>query len=82
LHNDIDYRTINMSQQGDPDFPNAETATDNRPDAQKQAEKQLANRLSTIIENANERVIPICKMIRRVRQSSSSYLTLSDESYL
>jgi len=54
-----------MSQQGEPDFPNVEATTDNRPDAQKQAEKELANRLSTIIENANDRVIPICKMIRR-----------------
>jgi hypothetical protein len=61
-----------MSQQGEPDFPNVGATTDSRPDAQKQAEKELANRLSTIIENANDRVIPICEMIRKVRQSFSS----------
>ncbi|KAF7980117.1 hypothetical protein HWV62_39535 [Athelia sp. TMB] len=34
------------------------------PDAQKQ-DKALAIRLASIIEEANERVIPICKMIRK-----------------
>jgi len=38
---------------------------DNRTDEQKKMEKELANRLSSIIEDANARVTPLCKMIRK-----------------
>ncbi|KAK0482559.1 hypothetical protein IW261DRAFT_1396705 [Armillaria novae-zelandiae] len=39
--------------------------TDDRDDAQKEADKQLAERLSALIEDANSRVVPLCRMIRK-----------------
>jgi len=38
---------------------------DNRTDEQKKMDKELAERLSSIIEDANSRVVPLCKMIRK-----------------
>lgn len=38
------------------------------PEVQKK-EKELANRLSHLIEDANEKIIPICKLIRSVRRA-------------
>ncbi|KAI0029883.1 hypothetical protein K488DRAFT_6479, partial [Vararia minispora EC-137] len=38
---------------------------DDRDEHQKQVDKELAERLSSIIEDANRRVLPICKMIRQ-----------------
>jgi hypothetical protein len=42
----------------------SEAGTDDRTDQEKQADKELAERLSIIIEDANRRVLPIVKMIR------------------
>ena len=42
-----------------------------QPDNQSQQERELANRLAGIIENANQRVGPIIKNIRSVRVSTS-----------
>jgi DNA repair exonuclease SbcCD ATPase subunit len=39
--------------------------TDSRTDEQKKTEKELAERLSSIIEDANSRVTPLCRMIRK-----------------
>jgi len=40
-------------------------APDTRDKGQKEEDKQLAERLSRIIEDANSRVMPLCKMIRK-----------------
>lgn len=40
--------------------------TDNRTDEEKKNDAALAERLSSIIEDANGRVSPLCKMIRKV----------------
>ncbi|KIM75563.1 hypothetical protein PILCRDRAFT_827115 [Piloderma croceum F 1598] len=39
--------------------------TDDRTPEQKKMDAELAERLSAIIENANSRVIPLCKLIRK-----------------
>ena len=41
-------------------------STDNRTPDEKQADKELAERLSSLIEDANSRVVPLTKMIRKV----------------
>lgn len=46
---------------------------DPRSEKQKTVDAQLAERLSSLIEDANKRVIPLCKMIRKV----SSYRVTS-----
>jgi hypothetical protein len=57
-----------QKQRGDDgNFPRPDVATDDRPDAQKKADKELALRLSSLIEDANLRVTPLCKLIRKVR---------------
>ena len=40
---------------------------DNRTEEEIKTDNALAERLSSIIEQANERVVPITKMIRKVR---------------
>jgi hypothetical protein len=47
-----------------------ESGQDTRTDEQKKTDKELAERLCRIIEDANERVVPLTKMIRKVRVSS------------
>lgn len=55
-----------MSEQGhDQPIDNASVA-DSRSEEQIEKDKELAERLSSIIEDANNRVIPLCKMIRKV----------------
>ena len=44
----------------------AGSSVDERTPEQQKADKDLANRLSQLIENANEKLIPLCKMIRKV----------------
>lgn len=39
---------------------------DSRSDEEKKVDTQLAERLSNLIEDANKRVVPLCKMIRKV----------------
>ncbi|KIK60474.1 hypothetical protein GYMLUDRAFT_226052 [Collybiopsis luxurians FD-317 M1] len=48
------------------DAPGAGSSTtgDDRTNEQKEADKKLAERLSALIEDANSRVVPLCKMIR------------------
>lgn len=41
-------------------------STDSRTDEQKEQDRQLAERLSALIENANSKCTPLCKMIRKV----------------
>ncbi|KAI4517233.1 hypothetical protein K523DRAFT_282413 [Schizophyllum commune Tattone D] len=43
----------------------AGSSVDERTPEQQKADKELANRLSQLIENANEKLIPLCKMIRK-----------------
>ncbi|KAI0312433.1 hypothetical protein OF83DRAFT_1067170, partial [Amylostereum chailletii] len=44
--------------------PGAAALEDQRDERKKQADKELAERLSRIIEDANERVLPLVRMIR------------------
>lgn len=55
-----------LNVDNDPDFSVA-SSSDERTDEQKKQDAELAERLSSIIEAANEKVIPLCKMIRKVR---------------
>ena len=48
------------------DVDNDSVGTDDRSTVQKKQDAELAERLSSIIEGTNERVIPLCKMIRKV----------------
>lgn len=71
----------NPSQQNleQPQFENASDAgsqaqpqsegKDTRSKEEIKKDNELAERLSAIIEEANNKVIPICKMIRKVRAS-------------
>ncbi|KAF5393867.1 hypothetical protein D9757_000181 [Collybiopsis confluens] len=43
----------------------ASDTTDNRNDDQKQKDAEIAERLSALIEDANSRVVPLCRMIRK-----------------
>jgi len=49
----------------DVDNDPSEAGTDDRTPDQKKQDAELAERLSSLIEGANERVVPICKMIRK-----------------
>ena len=42
------------------------SSTDNRDDHEVEEDNKLADRLSVVIEDANERVVPLTKMIRKV----------------
>ena len=47
--------------------PASEASSDDpRPADQQRAEAELANRLSQLIEETNERVVPLVKMMRQV----------------
>ncbi|KAJ3723820.1 hypothetical protein C8R42DRAFT_695446 [Lentinula raphanica] len=63
-----------MSQVGDHDFrigqglenaPPPSTTNEDRSDEERKKEAEIAERLSRLIEDANSRVIPLTKMIRR-----------------
>ncbi|KAF8241031.1 hypothetical protein L208DRAFT_1420164 [Tricholoma matsutake] len=64
-----------MSQAGVQDFPEAhieveprerpQVGSDERTEDEKNADAKLAERLSALIEDANSRVGPLCKMIRK-----------------
>ncbi|KAF5364437.1 hypothetical protein D9758_010679 [Tetrapyrgos nigripes] len=45
--------------------PGSDTTSDDRTDDQKKQDAELANRLSALIEDANEKVVPLTKMIRK-----------------
>jgi hypothetical protein len=63
-----------MSQAEVQDFPEGQQINvdpsveggDERTEDEKKADNKLAERLSALIEDANSRVGPLCKMIRRV----------------
>jgi hypothetical protein len=57
-----DNRDLRGMAQG----PGSDTTSDDRTDDQKKQDAELANRLSALIEDANERVVPLTKMIRKV----------------
>ncbi|KAE9406203.1 hypothetical protein BT96DRAFT_811031 [Gymnopus androsaceus JB14] len=44
--------------------PGSSTTGDDRTDEQRETDNKLAERLSSLIEDANSRVVPLCKMIR------------------
>jgi hypothetical protein len=44
----------------------SDTSSVERTDDEKKADAELANRLAALIEDANSRVVPLCKMIRKV----------------
>lgn len=50
-----------------PRAPASDTTEDPRSDQEKQQDAELANRLSLLIEGANERVVPLVKQMREVR---------------
>ncbi|KAJ7157077.1 hypothetical protein C8R46DRAFT_1165543 [Mycena filopes] len=43
----------------------SDAGTDKRTDQEKEEDKKLAERLSTLIEEANQKCLPLCKMIRK-----------------
>ena len=47
--------------------PASDTSDDPRTDEEKKQDAELANRLSLLIEDANERVVPLVKQMREVR---------------
>ena len=62
---DIADQTSNFGQQHI-DVDNESVSTDNRSPDQKKQDAELAERLSSIIEDTNSRVKPLCNMIRKV----------------
>jgi hypothetical protein len=52
---------------GNKEDSEASYGDDTRTDDQKKVDKQLAERLCGLIEDANERVVPLVRMIRKVR---------------
>ena len=50
------------------------SSADDRTDDQKKKDKELAEHLSLIIEEANKRVVPLVKMIRKVSKRVTWYL--------
>jgi len=61
---DIADQTSNFGQQHI-DVDNESVSTDNRSPDQKKQDAELAERLSSIIEDTNSRVKPLCNMIRK-----------------
>jgi len=57
--------------------PGSETSTSgDRTEEEKKQDAELANRLSALIEDANSRVVPLTKMIRKVHGSPRVYVVL------
>jgi len=53
------------NQRNQPAHSDTSSETDERTDDQRQKDAQIAERLSRLIEDANSRVVPLCKMIRK-----------------
>ncbi|KAJ3807003.1 hypothetical protein EV368DRAFT_50506 [Lentinula lateritia] len=53
-----------VAQRGPPSNTSSDTS-DNRSDEERKRDAELAERLSRLIEDANSRVVPLCKMIRK-----------------
>lgn len=78
---DIDVQPPHIHPQSEAGDSNVDQGQD-----QEQVDKKLAERLSVIIEEANERVTPVAKLVRQVRcdlsQSSrtpmNSHVTTED----
>jgi hypothetical protein len=66
-----DTETAQQQQFEQPQFDNASDAgaqgKDERSEEEIKKDNELAERLSSIIEEANNKVVPLCKMIRKVR---------------
>ena len=58
------------------DVDNDSIGSDDRSVDQKKQDAELAERLSSIIEGTNERVTPLCKMIRKVGVSDHTRINL------
>jgi hypothetical protein len=58
---DIDLRSDRLAG------PPSDVTSDDRSPEERKEEAELANRLSVLIESANERVVPLTDMIRKVR---------------
>ena len=67
-HSGIEPQTPAQQQQriDVENYSDASSAVDDRTDDEKKTDKELAERLSVLIENANERLIPLVRMIRKV----------------
>ncbi|KAJ7621133.1 hypothetical protein FB45DRAFT_870853 [Roridomyces roridus] len=65
-HQNLDDDAVPPPPNFDQDDDNvSSTTSDNRTDQQKEADRQLAERLSALIESANSKCTPLCKMIRK-----------------
>ena len=67
-HSGIEPQTPAQQQQriDVENYSDASSVVDERTDDEKKTDKELADRLSVLIENANERLIPLVRMIRKV----------------
>lgn len=59
---DLNEEQDNLTQQK----RGQDTGSDTRPKEEIERDNALAERLSSIIEHANEQVVPLCDMIRKV----------------
>ncbi|KAL0066920.1 hypothetical protein AAF712_006115 [Marasmius tenuissimus] len=60
---DIQLNTGNADNRSDAGF--TDSTTDKRTPEEQEKDKELAERLSVLIEDANSRVVPLCRMIRK-----------------
>ncbi|KAG7095486.1 hypothetical protein E1B28_006225 [Marasmius oreades] len=60
---DTQQQHAQVDNQSDAGF--SDTTTDKRSPEDKKKDKELAERLSVLIEDANSRVVPLCRMIRK-----------------
>jgi hypothetical protein len=65
---DIDQQEFNAG--GAAEEQKHEAGADERSEQEKEADRKLADRLSLLIEHANEKCVPLCNMIRKVRFQS------------
>ena len=61
---DIDLRSDRLRG------PPSDVTSEDRTDEQQKQDAELANRLSQLIEDANQRVVPLTNMIRQVRHAN------------
>jgi hypothetical protein len=76
---DIDQQEFNAGGAAEEQKP--EAGADERSEQEKEADRKLADRLSQLIEHANEKCVPLCNMIRKVRFQSPlihAFIQLTD----
>ncbi|KAF5364410.1 hypothetical protein D9758_010693 [Tetrapyrgos nigripes] len=61
----VDFQQLRDQAKPPASDAGTDTTSDDRTDDQKKADAELANRMSSLIEDANEKVVPLCKMIRK-----------------